>query len=417
MNEKFSKLGFYPSDILLPKKDVDMSKWAVVACDQFTSEPEYWERVEKTVGDAPSTLRLILPEANLKAPNVDEFIADINASMSKYLEEGIFETLKDSLIYIERGQSDGKIRHGLIGMVDLDQYDFTPGSGALIRATEGTVLDRIPPRARVRRNAPIELPHVMLLIDDPEKTVIEPLTAAADKMESVYDFDLMENGGRIRGYLISGMGVSLVNSAVSRYISATEAAQNPDNAMSFAIGDGNHSLAAAKSCWEELKSGLTEEERLTHPARYALVELENIHDAAIEFEPIHRVVKGEHLGELMNTLRAKSVPDGYPITMITESDEETIYLSKDESPLALAILQPILDEFAAKTGATMDYIHGEDVTRELSKAPNTLGLIVPGMAKESLFPGVLQGGVLPRKTFSMGQANEKRYYLEGKMRA
>ncbi len=198
MNEKFSKLGFYPSDILLPKKDVDMSKWAVVACDQFTSEPEYWERVEKTVGDAPSTLRLILPEANLKAPNVDEFIADINASMSKYLEEGIFETLKDSLIYIERGQSDGKIRHGLIGMVDLDQYDFTPGSGALIRATEGTVLDRIPPRARVRRNAPIELPHVMLLIDDPDKTVIEPLTAAADKMESVYDFDLMENGGHIK---------------------------------------------------------------------------------------------------------------------------------------------------------------------------------------------------------------------------
>ena len=185
MNEKFSKLGFYPSDILLPKKDVDMSKWAVVACDQFTSEPEYWERVEKTVGDAPSTLRLILPEANLKAPNVDEFIADINASMSKYLEEGIFETLKDSLIYIERGQSDGKIRHGLIGMVDLDQYDFTPGSGALIRATEGTVLDRIPPRARVRRNAPIELPHVMLLIDDPETTVIEPLTAAAEVLTAL----------------------------------------------------------------------------------------------------------------------------------------------------------------------------------------------------------------------------------------
>ena len=181
-----------------------MSKWAVVACDQFTSEPEYWERVEKTVGDAPSTLRLILPEANLKAPNVDEFIADINASMSKYLEEGIFETLKDSLIYIERGQSDGKIRHGLIGMVDLDQYDFTPGSGALIRATEGTVLARIPPRARVRRNAPIELPHVMLLIDDPEKTVIEPLTAAADKMESVYDFDLMEDGGHIAGWLVDG---------------------------------------------------------------------------------------------------------------------------------------------------------------------------------------------------------------------
>ena len=214
MKEKFSKLGFYPADILLPNKDVDMEKWAVVACDQFTSEPEYWERVEKTVGDAPSTLRLILPEANLKAPNVDEFIADINASMDKYLKENIFETLKDSLIYIERGQSDGKIRHGLIGMVDLDQYDFTPGSGALIRATEGTVLDRIPPRARVRRNAPIELPHVMLLIDDPDKTVIEPLTAAADGMEKVYDFDLMENGGHIKGFKLSASQIDAVADAL-----------------------------------------------------------------------------------------------------------------------------------------------------------------------------------------------------------
>ena len=184
MNKKFEKLGFYPADILLPK-DQDMTKWAVVACDQFTSEPEYWQAVEQTVGDAPSTLRLILPEANLKAPNVDEYIADINASMDKYLTEGVFQVLPESLVYIERQQSDGRIRHGLIGMVDLDAYDFTPGSGALIRATEGTVLDRIPPRARVRRNAPIELPHVMLLIDDPDKTVIEPLTAASGEMETL----------------------------------------------------------------------------------------------------------------------------------------------------------------------------------------------------------------------------------------
>ena len=186
MNKKFEKLGFYPADILLPK-DQDMRKWAVVACDQFTSEPEYWQAVEQTVGDAPSTLRLILPEANLKAPNVDEYIADINASMDKYLADGVFQVLPESLVYIERQQSDGRIRHGLIGMVDLDAYDFHPGSGALIRATEGTVLDRIPPRARVRRNAPIELPHVMLLIDDPEKTVIEPLTAASGEMDKLYD--------------------------------------------------------------------------------------------------------------------------------------------------------------------------------------------------------------------------------------
>ena len=202
MNHKFEKLGFYPADILLPK-DQDMTKWAVVACDQFTSEPEYWQAVEQQVGDAPSTLRLILPEANLKAPNVDEYIQNINDAMSKYIADGVFETLTDSLIYIERQQSDGKIRHGLIGMVDLDAYDFTPSSGALIRATEGTVLDRIPPRARVRRNAPIELPHVMLLIDDPDKTVIEPLTAAAGTMETLYDFDLMQNGGHIRGYKLS----------------------------------------------------------------------------------------------------------------------------------------------------------------------------------------------------------------------
>ena len=264
MNKKFSKLGFYPADILLPNKDVDMEKWAVVACDQFTSEPEYWERVEKTVGDAPSTLRLILHEANLKAPNVDEFIADINASMDKYLKENIFETLKDSLIYIERGQSDGKIRHGPIGMVDLDQYDFTPGSGALIRATEGTVLDRIPPRARVRRNAPIELPHVMLLIDDPDKTVIEPLTAAADGMEKVYDFDLMENGGHIKGFKLSASQIDAVADALMGL--TTDEAMKSKYGVSgvapllFAVGDGNHSLATAKACYEEQKKGKTPEE-------------------------------------------------------------------------------------------------------------------------------------------------------------
>ena len=331
MNEKFSKLGFYPSDILLPKKDVDMSKWAVVACDQFTSEPEYWERVEKTVGDAPSTLRLILPEANLKAPNVDEFIADINASMSKYLEEGIFETLKDSLIYIERGQSDGKIRHGLIGMVDLDQYDFTPGSGALIRATEGTVLDRIPPRARVRRNAPIELPHIMLLIDDPEKTVIEPLTAAADKMESVYDFDLMENGGHIKGYKLSAAQIDAVADALTGL--TTDEAMKSKYGVSgvapllFAVGDGNHSLATAKSCYEELKKNHPGEDLSNHPARYALVELENIHDPAQVFEPIHRVIFKTEPQKLLAALKESCCAEtGFPVKWyIGKESSMTIY--------------------------------------------------------------------------------------------
>ena len=199
MNEKFQKLGFYPADILLPK-DADMTKWAVVACDQFTSQPEYWQAVEETVGDAPSTLRLILPEAKLNDPDVDAHIADINGAMNRYLAEGVFQTLPGSLFYIERTQSDGKVRHGLIGMVDLDQYDFTPGSGALIRATEGTVLSRIPPRVRVRQDAPVELPHVMLLADDPGRTVIEPLSGQTAEMRPLYDFDLMERGGHIRGW-------------------------------------------------------------------------------------------------------------------------------------------------------------------------------------------------------------------------
>ena len=213
MNQKFEKLGFYPADILLPKGQ-DMTKWAVVACDQFTSEPEYWQAVEQQVGDAPSTLRLILPEAKLKDPNVDEYIAGVNRTMDKYLADDVFTLLPQSLLYVEREQSDGRIRHGLIGMVDLDAYDFTPGSGALIRATEGTVLDRIPPRARVRRGAPIELPHVMLLIDDPDRTVIEPLTAAAGTMEKLYDFDLMQGGGHIRGYKLSDTQMDAVAAAL-----------------------------------------------------------------------------------------------------------------------------------------------------------------------------------------------------------
>ncbi len=405
---------FEAADILIPQK-ISMTKWACVACDQYSSQPEYWERVRDFVGDAPSTYHMIFPEALLRQGAGKERIAEGHQYMENYLNAGLFRTYRRSFVYVERTLPTGVIRRGLIGQVDLEEYDFHPGSNAQIRATEGTVQERIPPRMELLRGAKLEFPHVLLLCDDKEDAI---LTAAKDAAaEKLYDFDLMENGGRIRGYLIAGMGVSMVNSAISRYIAATEASQNPDNAMCFAIGDGNHSLAAAKSCWEELKPTLTEEERIQHPARYALVELENIHDAAIEFEPIHRVVKGEQLGELMEMLRAKSVPEGYPITMITSGGEETIHLSREESPLALAILQPMLDEFAAKTGAAMDYIHGEDVARQLSKAPNTLGLIVPGMEKESLFPGVLQGGVLPRKTFSMGQANEKRYYLEGKMRA
>ena len=429
MNEKFSKLGFYPADILLPNKDVDMEKWAVVACDQFTSEPEYWERVEKTVGDAPSTLRLILPEANLKAPNVDEFIADINASMDKYLKENIFETLKDSLIYIERGQSDGKIRHGLIGMVDLDQYDFTPGSGALIRATEGTVLDRIPPRARVRRNAPIELPHVMLLIDDPDKTVIEPLTAAADGMEKVYDFDLMENGGHIKGFKLSASQIDAVADALTGL--TTDEAMKSKYGVSgvapllFAVGDGNHSLATAKKYYEQLKATLPAEEAAVHPARYAMVELVNIHDDALVFEPVHRVLTNVHPADVSadwsaycaaHGMALSFVPpdaDAQELRVVSASGEQTAFIAHPDGALPVATLQRYLDDFLRRhPEAAIDYIHGDEVLRRLSRADGAMGFLLPALNKADFFPAIEQLGILPRKTFSMGHAHDKRFYIE-----
>lgn len=405
---------FQAADILIPGK-ISMTKWACVACDQYSSQPEYWERVRDFVGDAPSTYHMIFPEALLRQGAGKERIESGHRHMEEYLSSGLFRELRRSFIYVERTMASGACRRGLMGQVDLEEYDFTPGSAAHIRATEGTVQERIPPRMELLRGAKLEFPHVLLLCDDKKDEILK--TAKENAGEKVYDFDLMENGGRIRGYLISGMGVGVVNSAISAYIAATEAAQPAGKAMSFAVGDGNHSLASAKGCWEEIKPTLTEEERISHPARYALVELENVHDEAIEFEPIHRVLKGGALPRLMDILRAKSVPEGYPITLITKDGEETIHFPKDESPLALSILQPILDDFVAETGDAIDYIHGEDVARQLAQAEDTLAIIVPGMEKSSLFPGVLAGGVLPRKTFSMGQANEKRYYLEGKKRA
>ena len=424
MNKKFEKLGFYPADILLPK-NCDMNKWAVVACDQFTSEPEYWQAVEQHVGKEPSTLRLILPEANLKAPNVDEFIENINASMKTYMEQGIFETLKDSLLYIEREQSDGKIRHGLVGMVDLDAYDFTPGSGALIRATEATVQERIPPRARVRRNAPIELPHVMLLIDNPEKTVIEPLTAAAGTMEMVYDFDLMQHGGHIKGYKLNDKQIDAVADALEGLCSdeAQMAKYNLSGAapLLFAVGDGNHSLATAKACYEEQKKGKTPEEYLALPARYALVEVVNNHDDALQFEPIHRVLFNVDAADFMAAFQAE-YPDlyegkgeGHSIEICWNGKDAVYTVPHPTKQLAVATLQVFMDGYLkAHPDCEVDYIHGDEVTRELGSKPGNMGFLLPAMGKDQLFKTVMADGVLPRKTFSMGHAQDKRYYIEAR---
>ncbi len=404
---------FHAADILIPQ-GISMKKWACVACDQFSSQPEYWDRVSDFVGDAPSTLHMIIPEAYLRRDGAAERLPKIHGAMEQYLAQGLFKVCRRSFVYLERTMQSGAVRRGLVGQVDLEDYDFTPGCGARIRATEGTVLERIPPRQRLLEGAKLECPHVLLLCDDRKDAI---LTAAKEaRSEKLYDFDLMEDGGHITGWAVSGLGVGLVNGAVSDYIQAVTAEQGAANAMAFAVGDGNHSLAAAKACWEDLKKSLSGDDLLHHPARYALVELENIHDPAIAFEPIHRVLSGVDPGDFLSALDGISVRDGYPIAAVTSEGEKTVYLSREESPLAIAILQPFLDRYTAEQGGAMDYIHGEDVVRDLARKPDAVGLILPGMEKSSLFPGVLQGGVLPRKTFSMGEAREKRYYLEGKRR-
>ena len=423
MNEKFKHLGFYPADILLPK-DADMTKWAVVACDQFTSQPEYWQAVEETVGDAPSTLRLILPEAKLNEPDVDEHIAGINAAMQDYLDRGIFRTLADSLIYIERVQSDGKVRHGLIGMVDLDQYDFTPGSGALIRATEGTVLSRIPPRVRVRQDAPIELPHVMLLIDDPDRTVIEPMTAQSGSMEKLYDFDLQQGGGHLTGWKLTEKQIDAAADALTALCSGEEMEKKYGlkgaAPLLFAVGDGNHSLATAKQCYENLKKVTPESEWANLPARYALVEVVNNHDDALQFEPIHRVLFGVEPEAVLQAFldfypgAHEGQGPGHTIAYTYAGHTGFVTVPEPKVQLAVGTLQAFIDEYLKTHGGEVDYIHGDDVTDQLGAKPGNIGFKLPAMGKEQLFKTVMADGVLPRKTFSMGHAQDKRYYVEAR---
>ncbi len=424
MNTKFEKLGFYPANILLPKEGTDMTKWAVVACDQFTSQPEYWQAVEETVKDAPSALRLILPEAGLNAPDVEERIAAVNAAMGDYLNGGLFRTLEDSLLYIERIQSDGKIRHGLIGMVDLEQYDFTPGSGALIRATEGTVLSRIPPRVKVRKDAPIELPHVMLLIDDPNKTVIEPLTRASGEMEKLYDFKLQQGGGRITGWRLTAVQVDAVADALTGLCSPEEQAWKygvkDAPPLLFAVGDGNHSLATAKQCYEDLKKVTPESEWADLPARYALVEVVNNHDDALQFEPIHRVVFGVKPEMVLEAFKVyypgayEGQGEGHVIAYTHAGGTGFLTVPQPRVQLAVGTLQAFLDGYVKEHGGEVDYIHGNEVTDQLGRRPESIGFKLPAMGKQQLFKTVMADGVLPRKTFSMGHAEDKRYYVEAR---
>ena len=423
MNEKFAKIGMKSADILLPR-DCDMSKWAVVACDQFTSQPEYWAEVDTIAGDAPSTLRLILPESKLNDPDVEQHITNINASMADYLARDIFKTYENSIIYIERSQSDGDIRHGLVAAVDLEQYDYTPGSGSLIRATEGTVLERIPPRVRVRKDAPIELPHVMLLIDDPAKTCIEPITAETASMESVYDFELMMKGGHLKGWKLTDAQVERLADALITLTGAEEMEKKYGlkgvAPLLFAVGDGNHSLATAKTCYENLKKVLPAEELADHPARYALVEIENLHDDALKFEAIHRVLFDVDAAALLEAYKAyypgahEGEGEGHTVAYTWAGGTGYITVPNPKVQLAVGTLQNFLDAYLKEHGGEVDYIHGDAITDELGSKPGNIGFKLPAMGKDQLFKTVIADGVLPRKTFSMGHAEDKRYYVEGR---
>jgi len=413
------KNGFCAADILLPDfEKVDGTKWAVVACDQYTSEPEYWERAAELVGDAPSTLRLILPEVYLN--ETEKRTAEINREMAR-----ICETLVNhpgAMICLARTQSDGTVRKGIIGALDLETYDFRKGAAALTRATEGTVLERIPPRVAIRRDAPLELPHVMLLIDDPKKTVIEPMLEKCASRTPVYDFDLMLGGGHVRAYLLGEPEQNAVTEALAELITPDAMAERyGDGALApflFAAGDGNHSLATAKTIYEELKATLGEEAARVHPARYALVEVVNLHDDALQFEPIYRVVFDCNPDELLAELRAQldaqsGTATAQTIRYFTADKEGELTVEHPVAQLAVGTLQNFLSEYTQRhPNVEVDYIHGEDSLIALAKKPNAIGFLFDGMRKDELFRTVLYDGALPRKTFSMGHAADKRYYLE-----
>ncbi len=403
----------------LPSEDADLTAWACVACDQFTSQPDYWAEVAALVGDKPSAFRLILPECYLSEAATR--VPQIHAQMRQDLETGVVQPrVQDGFILTERSTGSGA-RVGLVVQIDLEGYDYRPGSKGLIRATEGTVLERIPPRLNVRRGAALELSHVLMLLDDPMESVVEPLYEKRAELEKLYDFPLMMNGGHLVGYAITDPAdVARVFEALHML----KARLTGDSPILYAVGDGNHSLAAAKAYWEEIKATLPPEQQEGHPARYAMVELENIHDDALQFEPIHRVLFGYDGDDLMEDWeryaaeRGMSLAggmDGQEITCVFEGKEVAVSVSGSDQPLTVGTVQVFLDDFlAAHPGTTLDYVHGEAAVQELATQPNTVGFLLPPVDKSVLFPAVESRGALPRKTFSMGEAHEKRYYMEAR---
>ena len=413
-----NELGFAVPDILIPQEGTDLKKWAVIACDQYTSEPEYWENVSKEAGDAPSTLNLVLPEVYLNTDEEKKKLESIAKTANEYLNEGILRSLGTGFILTDRATELHPSRRGLMAAIDLEGYSFEPGNKNICRATEGTVLSRIPPRVRIRANSPLELPHIMILIDDPKGLTIEKAFDMAEKegLKPLYDTDLMLGSGHIKGTFIPD-GSPIAESIVEGL--STLKAENSDGLL-FLVGDGNHSLASAKAHWENIRENLSDEEKKIHPARYALAEIVNIHDKGLDFEPIHRVVfniSGEDFIAKAkeyfkdNGIEINGSDDGKQTFVVVTEGAEDVKVSLANPPHTLAVgsVQMMIDSL----GLECDYIHGEDSVRKLSTKGNT-GILVPAIGKDTFFGTVEKEGVFPRKTFSMGEAFEKRFYLEAK---
>ncbi|NOY12718.1 MAG: DUF1015 domain-containing protein [Deltaproteobacteria bacterium] len=436
----FDTVGVQLPKILLPKEGTDMQRWAVIACDQYTSDPEYWQRLEEQTRGTISTLALIFPEVYLEEDDAAQRIAAINRTMEQYLADGSLVEQSPGFILVDRKTCEVESRKGLVLALDLERYDFNPGAQSLIRATEGTILDRLPPRIKVRRNAPIELPHIMVLIDDPQQTVIEPLFN--EPLETLYDFDLLENGGHLRGYRIDQPEL------IDKVVAALEQLADPaayrekyqvdGEVMLYAMGDGNHSFATAKAIWEKLKQEAPDQAAvMNHPARYALVELVNVHDPGLEFEAIHRVLFGVDGEQLKRQMKSYFAGRGTPLTFIpciglseaaalaTAAEDEHAFpvviagqfgvcrVAAPEYTLAVTTLQAFLDRYLQDNPAVrVDYIHGSLSVTELGSQADSAGFYLPAISKHDLFRTIVLDGALPRKTFSMGEADEKRFYLE-----
>jgi len=394
---------FQQTDILLPQESVDMERWAVIACDQFTSDLDFWARVRERVGGRPSTLHMILPEAWLGQVDEALYSKQINETMAQYLGEGVFREIPASFIYVERKLQGGKLRRGIVGAVDLEQYATGVSASSILRESERIIASRLPARRQIRQEALLEMPHVLLLIDDPSCSIVEPLGARTD-LECLYDFPLMEDCGHLTGYRITG-------------VLADELAEAIATLPIILVGDGNHSLVAAKMEWDVIKGNLSDAEQERHPARYALVELGNVYDESLEIEPIHRIVfdtEGDLIGAFVKSSPyvALGEGEGHQIRFLDKGKAGTLTISGLTVGEAIDLLQEFLDQYVQTHGGEIDYIHGDAELTELASKEGSIAFFMPTIAKSALFTSVLQGGVFPKKSFSMGDGADKRHYVE-----